>query len=139
MKWLRVLSPVVIVALLGLSASSAMADGEKKKREEVSQADGEKLLAFFGKFVDAIVKNKDNCANMAKEVSAVIDANADAVKLAAEAKAADKKLPKPLEEKMMARVKEMMPAMQKCGGDKDVKEAIKKMDKKPEQQKAANK
>jgi hypothetical protein len=134
MKWLRVLS---MIAILGVSAS-AVAE-EKKKREEISQADGERLLAFFGKFVDAIVKNKDNCSNMAKDVTAVIDANADAVKLANDAKSADKKLPKALEEKMMARVKELMPAMQKCGGDKDVKEAIKKLDKKAEPPKAAGK
>jgi len=123
MTWLRLLCMVVIVG----TATTASAD-DKKKREEVSQADGEKMLAFFGKFVDAIVQNKDNCAQMAKAVTTVIDTNQDTVKLANDAKAANKVLPKALEEKMMARVKELMPAMQKCGGDKDVKEAIKKLE-----------
>ncbi len=126
MTLLRVLS--VLVAL-GLTTTTALAD-EKKKREEVSQADGERLLAFFGKFVDAIVQNKDNCGKMAKDVNGVIDVNPDAVKLANDAKAANKQLPKALEEKMMARVKELMPAMQKCGADKDVKSAIARLDKK---------
>ncbi len=122
-SWLRYLC---LIAILG-AATTASAD-DKKKREEVSQADGEKMLAFFGKFVDSIVQNKDKCDAMAKAVSAVIDANQDTVKLANEAKKANKVLPKALEEKMMARVKELMPAMQKCGGDKDVKEAIKKLE-----------
>lgn len=116
-----------IVALL-CAASSARADDEKTKRQEISQADGEKLLAFFSKFVDSIVQNKDSCPSMAKAVTAVIDSNAEAVKLANDAKAAKKTLPKALEEKMMSRVKELMPAMQKCGNDKDVKAAISKLD-----------
>jgi len=126
MTLLRVVSVFVLSLFL---TGTAVAD-DKKKREEVSQADGEKLLAFFGKFVDAIVQNKDNCGKMAKDVNGVIDANQDAVKLASDAKAANKQLPKALEEKMMARVKELMPAMQKCGGDKDVKAAIARLDKK---------
>ncbi len=123
---LRVVSVFVISLVLSKSAGA----DDKGKRVEVSQADGEKLLAFFGKFVEAIVQNKDNCGKMAKDVTSVIDANLDAVKLASEAKAANKALPKALEEKMMARVKELMPAMQKCGNDKDVKAAIGRLDKK---------
>ena len=131
MTWLRLLC---VVAILG-AGTTASAD-DKKKREEVSQADGEKMLAFFGKFVDSIVQNKDNCAAMAKAVTTVIETNQDAVKLANDAKKANKVLPKALEEKMMARVKELMPAMQKCGGDKDVKDAIKKLEPPKEEKKA---
>jgi hypothetical protein len=134
MTLLRVVS---FLAVLGLS-TGAVAD-EKKPRAEISQADGEKLLAFFGKFVDAIVQNKDNCGKMAKDVNGVVDANPDAVKLANEAKAAGKQLPKALEEKMMARVKELMPAMQKCGNDKDVKAAVARLEKKPEAKAGAEK
>jgi hypothetical protein len=126
MSRLRIFLSIVLVA--GLS-TTAVAD-EKKKRDEISQADGEKLLAFFGKFVDSIVQNKDNCPKMAKDVNAVIDANPEAVKLASDSKASGKQLPKALEEKMMARVKELVPAMQKCGNDKDVKAAVAKLDKK---------
>ncbi len=125
MTLLRVLAFLVV---LGVS-TSAVAD-EKKKRDEISQADGEKLLAFFSKFVDAIVQNKENCGKMAAAVNGVVDTNADAVKLANEAKASGKLLPKALEEKMMARVKELMPAMQKCGSDKDVKAAVSRLEKK---------
>lgn len=124
MTVLRVVSVFVISLFLSGTASA----DDKKKRDEVSQADGEKLLAFFGKFVDSIVQNKDNCGSMAKAVNGVIDANPDAVKLASDAKAGNKALPKALEEKMMARVKELMPAMQKCGSDKDVKAALARLD-----------
>lgn len=131
MTVLRVVSVFVISLFL---SGTAVAD-DKKKREEVSQADGEKMLAFYNKFVDTIVANKENCAKMAKDVNGVIDANADAVKLANDAKTANKVLPKALEEKMMARVKELMPAMQKCGADKDVKAALARLDTKPAEKK----
>jgi hypothetical protein len=124
MTLLRVVSAFVVSLFL---SGTAIAD-EKKKREEVSQVDADRLLVFYGKFVDAIVQNKDNCGKMAKDVNGVIDANQDIVKLANEAKHGDKKLPKATEEKMMARVKELMPAMQKCGNDKDVKTAIARLE-----------
>ncbi|MEO8702906.1 MAG: hypothetical protein ABI867_22870 [Kofleriaceae bacterium] len=123
MKLLRALS---MVAVLG-SATLASAD---EKREEVSQADAEKFLGFFNKFVDAVVGNKDACPKMATSVNTVIDQHLDVLRAANAAREAKKKLPKSYEDKMMARVKEMMPAMQKCGTDKDVQAAIGRMDKK---------
>jgi hypothetical protein len=98
------------------------------KAEEISQADAEKFLAFFNKLVDAVVANKDDCTKMATGVNGVIDSNKDMIAKANEAKAAGKKLPKSLEDKMMARVKEMMPAMQKCQNDKAVQAAFMRMD-----------
>jgi hypothetical protein len=123
MKLLRVLS---MIAVLGAS-SLAIAE---EKREEVSQADAEKFLGFFNKFVDAVVGNKDACPKMATAINGVIDAHVDVLRTANAAREAKKKLPKSFEDKMMARVKEMMPAMQKCGTDKDVTAAIGRMDKK---------
>ena len=125
MKLVRVFT---MVAVLG-TATIAAADKEAP-RDEVSQADADKFLGFFGKFVDAVVGNKDNCTKMAGSINGVIDGNAEILRKANEARAANKKLPKAIEEKMMARVKEMMPAMQKCGSDKDVQAAIARMDKK---------
>jgi hypothetical protein len=124
MKLLRVMVMFAVVATSGV----AFAEEPKEKRDEVSAAEAEKFLAFFNKFVDAVIQNKDNCGKMAGSINAVIDANQDVVKKANEAKAAKKKLPKALEDKMMARVKEMIPAMQKCGGDKDVKAAVGRLD-----------
>lgn len=124
MKVLRTLS--MIAVLLGTSVAFAEAPA-KKEDKEVSQADAEKFLAFFNKFVDAIVQNKDNCPKMASAINTVIDANLDIIKKANEAKAQKKDLPKPMKEKMMARVKETMPAMAKCGEDAEVKKAIERM------------
>src|SRR5688572_17328773 len=125
MKLLRVLVMFAVVATSGV----AFADEPKgEKRDEVSAAEAEKFLGFFNKFVDAVIQNKENCGKMAGAINGVIDANQDIVKKANEAKAAKKKLPKALEDKMMARVKEMIPAMQKCGGDKDVKAAVGRLD-----------
>jgi len=114
-------------------ASSGVAFAkEEEKREEIPAAEAEKFLGFFNKFVDAVITNKENCAKMAGSINGVIDGHKDIVAKANEAKAAKKKLPKALEEKMMARVKEMIPAMQKCGSDKDVKAAVGRLDPKAE-------
>ena len=125
MKSLRAFTMIAALA----APTLAFADKEAP-REEVSQADAEKFLGFFNKFVDAVVGNKDNCPKMAGAVNGVIDAHAEILRKANEARDAKKKLPKKFEEQMMARVKEMMPAMQKCGNDKDVQAAIARMDKK---------
>ncbi|HEU0033629.1 MAG TPA: hypothetical protein VFQ53_23540 [Kofleriaceae bacterium] len=136
MKLLRTLT---MIALLGAStASTVYADTAPAKKDEVSQADAEKFMTFFNKFVDAVVQNKDNCPKMASSLNTLIDQNKDIIKMANDYKAAKKKLPKDVEDKMMARVKEMMPAMQKCGADKDVQAAISRMDpKKADANKAA--
>jgi hypothetical protein len=115
----------VVLALLVPSVAFADKEGDRK---EVTAADAEKFLGFFNKFVDAVVASKDNCPKMATSLNAVVDANLDTVKRANDAKAANQKLPKAIEEKMMARVKEMMPAMQKCGSDKEVQKAIARLE-----------
>ncbi len=99
-----------------------------KKEEEVSTADAEKFLVFFNKIADTMVANKDDCTKLAASLNGLIDANGDLLKKANESKASGKKLPKALEDKMMARVKDMMPAMQKCQNDKGVMDAMKRMD-----------
>src|SRR5687768_15343224 len=103
MKLLRVF---VLFAVVTSSSGIAFADKEEK-RDEVAAAEAEKFLAFFNKFVDAVIANKDNCGKMAGAINGVIDGHLDIVKKANEAKAAKKKLPKALEDKMLARVKEM--------------------------------
>lgn len=128
MQFLRALSLVAMLAAPAFAEKEAV-------RDEVSQADAEKFQAFFNKFVDAVVQNKDACPKMASAINSVIDANQDVIKKANEAKKAKKKLPKAIEDKMMARVKEMMPAMQKCGPDKAVQDAIARMDAKDKAEK----
>jgi hypothetical protein len=120
----------LVVVLLVLAAAPAFADSKKQqpKAEEISQADADKYLAFFTKLTDAIVQNKDNCGRMAAQMNAVIDANQDIIKKVAEEQSAGKKLPKKLEEKMAARTREMIPAMNKCGADTEVRAALKRID-----------
>ncbi len=131
MKLLTSFTMIAILATTTVAAAEAPpTPAPEPKRVEISKADGEKFLAFFNKMVDAIVQNKEDCPKMATAVTKVIDANRAMLNKANEQKAAGKKLPKDLEAKMMARVKdEMLPAMQKCGGDKDVQAALAKMDK----------
>ena len=129
MKLLTTFTMLAILAATTVASAEAPA-APPAQDAEISKADADKFLAFFNSFVDAIVQNKDNCPKMAASLNGVIDKNKALIKKANDAKAAGKKLPKALEEKMMARVKEMMPAMQKCGADKDVQAALQRMDEK---------
>ena len=107
------------------------------KREEVSAADADKFLAFFNKIADAMVANKDDCTKLASSLNGLVDSNADLLKKANESKVSGKKLPKALEDKMNGRIKDMMPAMQKCQNDAGVQNALKRMDGKPADKTAA--
>lgn len=98
------------------------------KKSELSAADVEQFLGFFNKFVDTIVAAKEDCAKLTKDVNALIDANGPLVKKFQEAKAANKELPQAAKDKMMSRVKEMMPALNKCGPDPGFTAAMKRME-----------
>ena len=98
------------------------------KKAEVAAQDVEKFLAFFNKFVDVVVAAKEDCAKLTKDVNVLIDANGDMLKKIQEAKAANKDLPQAAKDKMMSRVKEMMPAMQKCQADPGFQAAMKRME-----------
>jgi hypothetical protein len=104
---------------------------QKSGREEIPTETAEKYLGFFNKLMDTIVQNKDSCTKMAAGINAHVDANHELVVQMNKDKADGKKMPKAIEEKMQARVKEMVPAMQRCGTDKEVQAAIKRMDTKP--------
>ena len=96
---------------------------------EISSADAEKFLAFFNKFADVMVANKDDCTKMAAGLNKVIDQNQAMIKMANESKNSGKKLPKAVEDKMMKRVmSDVAPAMQKCQSDQGVMDAMKRMD-----------
>ncbi|MDQ3363927.1 MAG: hypothetical protein M3680_00645 [Myxococcota bacterium] len=106
--------------------TTAPAKTEAKK--ELSAQDADKFLAFFNKFVDGVVAAKEDCVKMAATINSLIDANQDLIKKANAAKAEGKDLPQAAKDKMMARVKEMMPGMQKCGADPKVQAAMKRME-----------
>lgn len=114
--------------VLGLTAAAhadtKAADKAAPAAPTASDADAKKFIAFFDKIVDAVVADKDACPKMAADVNKLIDSNQDIIKMANEAEAAGKKLPKDAEDHMMASAKKMGPAMQKCGSDKDVNAAF---------------
>ena len=98
------------------------------KKAELSPAEAEKFLVFFNKFVDTVVAAKEDCAKLTKDINVLIDANTALLKQIQDAKAANKDLPQATKDKMMSRVKEMMPAMQKCGQDPSFQAAMKRME-----------
>ena len=131
MKLIRTIS---LSLALAATASTAFADDAKKpapapKTDETpAKADVDKFLVFFDKLVDIVVKDKDSCPTMAADLNKHIDGNQDVLKAGAEAKAKGMKLPKEAQDHMMASVKKMMAAAQKCGNDKDVQAAMQRMD-----------
>ena len=98
------------------------------KKPELGDKDVQEFLVFFNKFVDTVVAAKEDCAKLTKDTNALIDANQPMIKKIQQAKAENKDLPQAAKDKMMARVKEMMPAMQKCGGDPGFQAAMKRME-----------
>ncbi|HLL20706.1 MAG TPA: hypothetical protein VK427_01170 [Kofleriaceae bacterium] len=138
MKFL-VRSLFLTAALVGTASAQAPTPAPKKapttekapvetKKAELPAKDTEEFLAFFNKFVDTVVAAKEDCAKMTKDVNALIDANQPMIKKIQEAKAANKDLPQTAKDKMMSRVKEMMPAMNKCGADPNFQAAMKRME-----------
>lgn len=119
----------LVAALVLASAAPALAEAPKPQpKDEVSAAEAEAFLAFFNKFADAVIKNKDACPKMATAINGVIDANQETIKKANEMKAANKKLPKAIEDKLTARLKDMFQAMVKCKDDAGVKTAMRRLD-----------
>jgi hypothetical protein len=129
-----------IIMVAALSSPAYAETKAPPKAVEVEQAEAERILEFFNRFADTIIANKDDCKKMAAAINSFVDSNAENIKRAKEIKDGKKRLPKAIEEKMMARLKEMVPAMQKCQKDADVKKALERAkgeEKKPE--KAAKK
>ena len=137
---MRRLLPIAVALLLGATVAHAETKAPAKPAE-VEPAEAERILDFFNRFADTIIANKDDCKKMAGAINSFVDSNADNIKKAKEIKDGKKRLPKAVEEKMMARLKEMVPAMTKCQKDADVKKALERAkgeDKKPSE-KAAKK
>jgi ElaB/YqjD/DUF883 family membrane-anchored ribosome-binding protein len=111
---------VISLALFAIPGKLALAD-------DVSQTDADKFMAFFDKFIDTIVADKDSCPKMAADINKLIDANSDLLKKANEAQKAGKKLPKASEDHMKESSKKIGDAMNKCAGDKGVQAALERM------------
>ncbi len=98
-------------------------------KTELTEAEAAKFVAFFDKLVDIAVQNKQDCTKMAAGINAHIDANQALLKAAADAKNANKELPKSAKDKIEKRTKdELAPAiMTKCGQDQGVMNAFMRM------------
>ena len=133
-KLFRSLSLALAFSLsFGLAAGVAVAEpkpsgsGSAPALTDQDKADIAKYLAFFDSVVDAVVKDADNCPTMASDINALVDKNMDLIKKASEAVAAGKKLDDESQKHMMDSVKRMVPAMKKCGKDKNVQAAMMRM------------
>lgn len=147
---MRILRSFTIIAALA-GASTALAEPKQKEapakapakeakpppKAEVTAAEAERFLGFFNKFVDTVVATKDDCPKMATAMNKLIDKNQPIIRMATRAKAAGKDLPAATKEKMMGRaMKELVPAMQKCGADPKVQAALKRIEDEPAPAKA---
>lgn len=117
----------LLLGLIVLPLALLAGPGKLALADDVSQADADKFVAFFNKFVDTIVADKDNCPKMATDINKLIDANTDLLKKANEARKAGKKLPQSAEDKMKDGFKKVGDAMTKCGNDKGVQTALERM------------
>lgn len=106
-----------------------IANAEDRAPDEMSEAETAKWLTFFDKLVTTVVRTSSApCEKMASGVNTVIDANRDAIAVARAAHAAGKKLPQEAQEHMLEGVKQMVPAMQRCGTDGKVRAAFARLD-----------
>ena len=133
---MKIVRALFAIALL---SGSALADNPAPPKKEtptkpapnaneVSMADAEAFLAFYNKFVDVAVAAKDDCVKLTKDANALVDANLALVKKHQENRNAGKQLPKEIKDKMLARVKELMPVMNKCGTNEGFQAAMKRIE-----------
>ncbi|MBA3541503.1 MAG: hypothetical protein H0T79_17960 [Deltaproteobacteria bacterium] len=124
-------------AMLTVLATGSVASADKApaptpttpdKAAEVSADDVKKWLVFFDQVVVTVVSDKDNCDKMATDLGTLFDTNAALIATAHEHKAAGRKLPKDAQDKMLAGVKKMAPAMQKCMSNEKVKKVFERFD-----------
>lgn len=115
---------LVVLFVLAVVGTVAYAEAPPAKAE-VSAADAEKFLAFMTKLHEAILSNATDCPKMATAINGVVDAHADVIKMARDAKAAGKKLPKEYEDKVKAKAEEMThKGLGKCMSDPAVTAAF---------------
>lgn len=113
-------SAVLVLALAGVAGA--------QPPPEISADDARQVLFVFHKVADAMVAHHHDCAKLATELDRLIDANPSAIKRARAAKASGKRLPRAVQEQMLARVEQILPAMQSCGEHAAVVRAMQRLD-----------
>jgi hypothetical protein len=107
--------------LLAYALVLVLASGLRIARAgDIAADEARRMMAFFDKIVAATVADQDSCPKMATDLQALIDANQAVIAAAQKARAEGKKLPPDAQKHMIEKSKEMMPAAQKCRGNKHV-------------------
>ena len=124
-----VMSMVIALA----AATPAFAQGDKQEQPkqapaEVTPNEARIWMQLFDKVVDTVVADKDDCAKMATDLNAVVDANQEAIAMARDAKAKGKKLPQAAQQHMVDGARRMLGALDKCGRDEKVGAAFRRID-----------
>jgi len=115
----------VTAALVGALAGLA----SPAHAETISDADAQRFVVFFDKFIAVVVAAHDDCPRMATAIHAHLDANEALLKQFADAKAHNKQLPPAVKAKIEQKIKnELSPALKKCVQDKAVQVALSRMD-----------
>jgi hypothetical protein len=119
--------PFAALALASMIAAGA-ARADAPKADEMAPDLVARLVALFDRIVDAVVADKTDCAKMAKDIDAAIDADKALPAAAAKAKKDGKKLPKAAQDHMAEGAKRAVPAMQSCGDKPAVQKAFKRLE-----------
>jgi hypothetical protein len=127
-------APTATVAAAPAASSSTSPTSSSAQAPAAGSSDEEALISMIEGFVDVIAANQDNCPKLAVALKGFIDTNGAkllALKAKSEAmtpaqKAEFQKKNKP---RAMAVVAKLMPALQKCGNDKDVQKAMQSLPK----------
>jgi tRNA U34 5-carboxymethylaminomethyl modifying GTPase MnmE/TrmE len=116
-------------AAAAATAAVVLALASPARAETISDADAQRFVTFFEKFIAIVVANQNDCPKMATGIHAHLDANAALLKQMADARAQKKQLPPAVKAKMEQKVKnELAPALQKCAQDKAVQAALARME-----------
>jgi len=108
---------------------AALIETPDRVNAEVAAADAARIVAFLDWVVDVVLGDGEDCARMAKDIGATIDANQAVVAMASAAKKEGSKLPAGSSRHMIEGVEKLMPAMLKCARDPKIQDAFKKLDK----------
>jgi hypothetical protein len=119
-------APRAAALLIALTASTAYAED---KKEPLSEAQSEKLLAFYNELVDHAARNaaEADCPALGAAIDGVVNRNLNTLQMLWAAKKANKVVPKAVQEKLDQRAGELVGALRKCWGHDAVKAAFKKM------------
>jgi len=113
---------------VAFASATAAAQPDKQAPAEVTPSEATSWLALFDKVVETVVVNREDCAKMATEINALVDANQETITMARDAKAKGKRLPPRAIQQMVDGARRMVAALDKCGRDDKVGAAFKRID-----------